>query len=298
MNKKDQPSPGREDSTAVTIRLASPDDVRTWSQGEVTHADFLKDVPDRPHPQGLFSQRIFGPLLDWTCACIVGDGKAKYWGPAAAQPAGTLCPRCHVPIDRALVRRQRMGHIELAAPVVHTWFLRSRPSPLALLLGVKASAMESVADYQAHIVLDPADSGLKKGVILDEGQYRAERDRERQRRGRAGRAFQADTGGRAIQRLLPGAVPSSGSCKTSTWPVWPTWPTSPEPCGPSLIPSSGRTGNAPGRSSWPAGCEWSRPCVRAAIGRSGWCWIVCRCCRRTCARSTGWPAAARAFPVT
>ena len=185
------------DFTAVTIRLASPEDVRSWSKGEVTHAGFLKDAPERPHPLGLFSQRIFGPLLDWTCACLT-DGKARYWGPDAR---GTVCPLCHVPIDRSLVRRQWMGHIELAAPVVHPWFLRGRPSPLALLLGVKASALEQVADCQAHVVFDPADSGLKKGEILSEERYGEERAKERQR---GGRSFTSDTGGRAVKKLLQG----------------------------------------------------------------------------------------------
>src|SRR5262245_5613801 len=128
MIDRDAPSRRINDFSAVSLRLASPQDVRSWSSGEVTHADFLKDPEDRPHSDGLFSQRIFGPLRDWCCGCTTTAGM-KYWGP---EHEGTRCAACSVVVEAALGRRRRMGHIELAVPVAHTWFVRARPSPLAL----------------------------------------------------------------------------------------------------------------------------------------------------------------------
>jgi DNA-directed RNA polymerase subunit beta' len=145
------------DSVSVRIRLASPEDIRGWSSGEVTNADFLKDSPEHPHPDGLFSERIFGPLTD----------------------------------DRA--RRQRLGHIELAVPVVHAWLLHARPSPLALLLGLEGSALRRVADCQDFLVLAAGTSGLKVGSVLSHAQFCDERQRP---------GFEADTGGRALKKLL------------------------------------------------------------------------------------------------
>src|SRR5438067_4968007 len=148
--------------TSVRIRLASPDDIRGWSHGEVTHHDFLKEALDDPHPAGLFSEHIFGPLNDWCCACRLKN-RAKYWGPAAR---GTKCPQCNVCVDSDDVRRRRLGHIELALPVVHPWFLHSRPSPLALLLGLRPGVVEEIANYQAHVIRVPGDTGLAPGVCI------------------------------------------------------------------------------------------------------------------------------------
>src|SRR5438270_4779990 len=176
-------------SDAVSIRLASPEDIRGWSSGEVSHADFLKDPLDEPHRDGLFSERIFGPLFDWCCACRLRE-RPKYWGSDAL---GQLCPTCGVPIDQSHVRRKRMGHIELAVPVVHTWFLKP-VSKIALLLDMKIGDLEAVAASQLHVILDPGDSGRERGAVLDDMEYIELRGQEKK--------FAADTGGRAVLRLL------------------------------------------------------------------------------------------------
>ncbi len=177
-------------SDAVSIRLASPQDIRGWSSGAVTHADFLKDSLGQPNRDGLFSERIFGPLFDWCCACRLRE-RPKYWGREAR---GTVCPTCGVSIDPSSVRRQRMGHIELAVPVVHTWFLRSRPSPLAQLLGLSAAELEAIASSLLHVILAPGESGLQPHELIGDLEYLELRGQEKQ--------FVAGTGGRALLQLL------------------------------------------------------------------------------------------------
>jgi DNA-directed RNA polymerase subunit beta' len=178
------------DLAAVSIRLASPEDIYGWSQGEVTHPDFLKEPLDEPNPQGLFSERIFGPIRDWCCGCRF-QGRPRWWGP---EHRGERCPKCNVTIDQSLVRRRHMGHINLAVPIVHTWFLRSRPSPLALLLDIRARDLEQIASYRVHVVLSRGKCRLKPGQLLDDMEYLELRGQ--------GKEFEADTGGRAIRALL------------------------------------------------------------------------------------------------
>src|SRR4051812_32849929 len=155
------------EADCITIRLASPEDIRGWSSGEVKHADFLKDPLHKPHPDGLFSERIFGPLYDWCCGCRLKE-QPKFHGRDAT---GKLCPICQVTVDQNLVRRRRMGHVELAVPIVHTWFLRGRPSPIALLLDMSGSSLEEVADCQRQIVLDSGDSKLPAHYLIDDAEY-------------------------------------------------------------------------------------------------------------------------------
>src|SRR4051812_22894539 len=173
-------------SDAVSIRLASPEDIRGWSSGEVTHADFLKDSLGEPHRDGLFSERIFGPLFDWCCGCRLKE-RPKYWGPLHQ---GQACPTCGVRIDQSLVRRKRMGHIELAVPVVHTWFLWQIAHLLDMKIGID---LKLVVASQLHIILDPGNSGREHGSLIDDLEYLELRGQEKQ--------FAADTGGRAVLQL-------------------------------------------------------------------------------------------------
>jgi DNA-directed RNA polymerase subunit beta' len=183
-------SAATEGPLAVRIRLASPDGIRGWSSGEVTSANSF-DRTDRPFPSGLFCERIFGPVLDWCCACV-RDGRTKYWGLAFR---GQTCPRCGVTVDDRFARRRRMGHIELAVPVVHPWFGRSRPNLLALLLGMKPAALARVLAYECHVIVDPGETGLRVGRRLNDEQ-------NRRARARHGTSFRVEMGARAVRALL------------------------------------------------------------------------------------------------
>jgi DNA-directed RNA polymerase subunit beta' len=176
------------DCAAVRISLASPEDILRWSCGEVKTAETINYRTLRPEKDGLFCQRIFGPEKDHECAC------GKYRG---LRFKGLTCDRCGVLVAHARVRRKRMGHIELAAPVVHLWFFRNLPSRLALLLGVRAGALERLVYYQNHVVLDPGETPLTPGQILSEGDYHEARQAH-------GKVFRAGTGAEAIEELLRG----------------------------------------------------------------------------------------------
>src|SRR5216110_1523755 len=127
--------------TGVRITLASPDQIRSWSSGEVTEPVTIHFRTWKPEPRGLFSERIFGPVKSWTCAC----GKYK-------REPGFRCKKCGVEVAHRDVRRERMGHIELAAPVAHTWFARRSPNVLALLLDLSARSVGSILAYGSYLV--------------------------------------------------------------------------------------------------------------------------------------------------
>src|SRR5512136_813540 len=151
------------DYSAVTIQLASPNDIRSWSYGEVKTPETINYRTYRPEKDGLFCERIFGPERDWECSC----GKFK-----GIKYKDIICDRCGVKITHSKVRRVRMGHINLAAPVVHIWFFRAMPSRLGNLLGIKTTGLSQVIYFQRYIVIDPADTPLKKNELLTEEQYR------------------------------------------------------------------------------------------------------------------------------
>lgn len=150
-------------SNSVKISLASPDDLRSWSFGEVKLPATLDKRTFLPERDGLFCERIFGPQKDWECAC------GKYRG---VKYQGMICDRCGVKITHSRVRRQRMGHIELAAPVVHIWFFRAHPSRLGSLLGMPTTSLQRCIYYQDYVVLDPKETQLKKLQLLSESEYR------------------------------------------------------------------------------------------------------------------------------
>jgi DNA-directed RNA polymerase subunit beta' len=148
---------------AVNIRLASPEDIRSWSYGEVKKPETVNYRTYRPEKDGLFCERIFGPERNWECFC------GKYKG---IKHKGIVCDRCLVKITHSRERRKRMGHITLAAPVVHIWFFKAMPSRLGTLLGMKTTALERVVYFQDYLVIDSGNTPLSEYQLLSEEEYR------------------------------------------------------------------------------------------------------------------------------
>ncbi|MEK7110628.1 MAG: hypothetical protein AAB867_02135, partial [Patescibacteria group bacterium] len=144
------PDARKDDFTALRIAVASPEDILKWSHGEVLKPETINYRTQRPEKDGLFSARIFGPVRDYECDC----GKYR-----RIRYKGVICDKCGVEVTRAVVRRERMGHIELAAPVAHIWFFKSVPSRLSLLLGVSSQKLERVIYYVDYIVTEVNESG-------------------------------------------------------------------------------------------------------------------------------------------
>src|SRR5579885_2856351 len=174
------------DYGAVRISLASPHDIRSWSFGEVKKPETINYRTYRPEKDGLFCERIFGPEKDWECAC------GKYRG---MKYKGMICDRCGVKVTQSRVRRKRMGHIELAAPVVHIWFFKAIPSRLGSLIDMKTTSLEKIIYFQDYVVIDPGDTPLKEKQLLTEEDFRRAREEY-------GDAFDADMGAEAIKKLL------------------------------------------------------------------------------------------------
>jgi len=174
------------DYGAVKIGLASPYDIRSWSFGEVKKPETINYRTYRPEKDGLFCERIFGPERDWECAC------GKYRG---LKYKGMICDRCGVKVTHSRVRRKRMGHIELAAPVVHIWFFKAMPSRLGTLLDMKTSSLERIIYFQDYVVIDPGDAPLKERQLMTEEDFRKARET-------FGDTFQADMGADAVRKLL------------------------------------------------------------------------------------------------
>ena len=174
---------------SMRIGLASPEKIREWSYGEVKKPETINYRTLKPERDGLFCERIFGPTRDWECHC----GKYK-----RIRYKGIKCDRCGVEVTRAKVRRERMGHIELAAPVSHIWYFKGIPSRMGLLLDMSPRALERVLYFASYIVLDGGATDLKQKDLLTEGQYRLARDTY----GRG--AFKVGMGAEAIQELLRG----------------------------------------------------------------------------------------------
>jgi len=175
-----------QDFDSIMIRLASPEMIRNWSYGEVKKPETINYRTLRPEKDGLFCERIFGTTKEWECYC----GKFK-----SIRYKGVICDRCGVEVTHFKVRRERMGHIELAAPVSHIWYYRSVPSRMGLLLEMSMTALRSVLYYEKYVVIDPADTELKKGQMLSEDEYAEEQERY-------GGGFTAGMGAEAIRTLL------------------------------------------------------------------------------------------------
>ena len=174
------------DFGAVKISLASPNDIRSWSFGEVRKPETINYRTYRAERDGLFCERIFGPERDWECFC------GKYKG---TKHKGMICDRCGVKVTHSRVRRKRMGHINLAAPVVHIWFFKAMPSRLGTLLDMKVSDLEKVVYFQDYIVVDAGPTPLKEKQLLSEEEYRAAREKY-------GAEFDADMGAEAVKKML------------------------------------------------------------------------------------------------
>ncbi len=172
--------------SSIKIGLASPEKIREWSYGEVTKPETINYRTLKPERDGLFCERIFGPMKDWECHC----GKYK-----RVRYKGKVCERCGVEITRAKVRRERMGHIELAAPVSHIWYFKGIPSRLGLVLDISPRYLEKVLYFALYIVTDPGDTPLEKMQILNEKEYEEMRERYED-------DFKAGMGAEAIKELL------------------------------------------------------------------------------------------------
>lgn len=170
----------------MKIGLASPEKIRSWSYGEVKKPETINYRTLKPEKDGLFCERIFGPTKDWECHC----GKYK-----RVRYKGVVCDRCGVEVTRAKVRRERMGHIELAAPVSHIWYFKGIPSRMGLVLDMSPRALEEVIYFASYVVTDPGDTPLEKKQLLSEKEYRAYREKY-------GNSFQASMGAEAIKKLL------------------------------------------------------------------------------------------------
>ena len=171
---------------AIKIGLASPEKIREWSRGEVTKPETINYRTLKPEKDGLFCERIFGPSKDWECHC----GKYK-----KIRYKGVVCDRCGVEVTKASVRRERMGHIELAAPVSHIWYFKGIPSRMGLILDLSPRTLEKVLYFANYIVLDPADSGLQYKQILTEKEYQDARESY-------GNGFRVGMGAESIMELL------------------------------------------------------------------------------------------------
>ncbi|MBP3038137.1 DNA-directed RNA polymerase subunit beta' [Bacillaceae bacterium Marseille-Q3522] len=170
----------------MKIGLASPDKIRSWSFGEVKKPETINYRTLKPEKDGLFCERIFGPTKDWECHC----GKYK-----RVRYKGVVCDRCGVEVTRAKVRRERMGHIELAAPVSHIWYFKGIPSRMGLVLDMSPRALEEIIYFASYVVTESGDTALEKKQLLSEKEYRAYRDKY-------GNKFHASMGAEAIKKLL------------------------------------------------------------------------------------------------
>src|SRR3989338_2769235 len=171
---------------SITIKIASPQVIHSWSKGEIRKAETINYRTLKPEKCGLFCEKIFGPVKDWECNC------GKYKG---IKFKGITCDRCGVTIDRSSVRRERMGHIELACPVTHIWFFKAVPSRLSAILGLGLRELEKVIYYEEYVVIDPQDTHLKKKELLSEEKYQACLEKY-------GASFKAKIGAEAIRDML------------------------------------------------------------------------------------------------
>jgi DNA-directed RNA polymerase subunit beta' len=183
MMEKERKKP--TDIKSMRIQLASPEVVRSWSFGEVTKPETINYRSFKPEKDGLFCERIFGPVKDWECAC----GKYK-----RIRYRGVICDRCGVEVTHSRVRRERLGHIELAVPVAHIWFLKGVPSRIGYMLDMSVRNLERILYYESHVIVDPGNTDLKYKELIDDETYNDLLDK--------GAEFNAMMGGSAIRELL------------------------------------------------------------------------------------------------
>ena len=171
---------------SIRISIASPEMIRSWSHGEVKKPETINYRTFKPERDGLFCAKIFGPTKDYECNC----GKYK-----RMRHRGVVCEKCGVEVIQSKVRRERMGHIDLAAPVAHIWFLRSLPSRIGTLLDMTLKELEKVLYFECYVVTDPGETPLQVKELLTERKYREAREQY-------GDSFKADMGAESIRSLL------------------------------------------------------------------------------------------------
>ena len=174
----------------IQIRIASADEIRSWSYGEVVKPETINYRSFKPEKDGLFCERIFGPVKDWECHC----GKFK-----RIRFRGHVCDRCGVEVTLSKVRRERMGHIELAVPVCHIWFFKTLPSQLGYLVGMSLRDLEKVIYYANYVVVHPGKQDLEYLDLLDEDEYY---DLRVKARDEGDDSFKAEIGAEAVRTLL------------------------------------------------------------------------------------------------
>ncbi len=174
----------------IQIKIASPEEIRSWSHGEVTKPETINYRSFKPERDGLFCERIFGPVKDWECHC----GKFK-----RIRYRGHICDKCGVEVTLSKVRRERMGHIELAVPVAHIWFFKTLPSQMGYLLGMKLRDLERVIYYAAYVVTNPGQQEVEDLQVLDEEEYWTLTEKAREENDTA---FRAEIGAEGVRRLL------------------------------------------------------------------------------------------------
>src|SRR4051794_40058353 len=179
-----------QDFNYIQVKLASPEEIRSWSFGEVTKPETINYRSFKPERDGLFCERIFGPVKDWECHC----GKFK-----RIRFRGHVCDKCGVEVTLSKVRRERMGHIELAVPVAHIWMFKTLPSQMGYLLGMTLRDLEKVIYYATYVVTSPGAQDVKHSQVLDEDEYLAMRDKAREE---GDTEFKADIGPDAVRNLL------------------------------------------------------------------------------------------------
>ena len=172
---------------SIKIGVASPEKIREWSHGEVTKPETINYRTQKPEKDGLFCEKIFGPRKDWECHC----GKYK-----RVRYKGVVCDKCGVEVTRAKVRRERMGHIELASPCTHIWFFRNVPSKIGTLLEMTPKALEQVVYYVSYVILDPKKTEFVYKQVITDREYRDAVEKY------GYGAFEAGMGAEAIKRLL------------------------------------------------------------------------------------------------
>ena len=172
---------------SIRVNIASPEKIREWSHGEVTKSETINYRTHKPETAGLLCERIFGPKKNWECHC----GKYK-----RIRHKGVICDKCGVEVTKSSVRRERMGHIELATPVAHIWFMQSIPSRIGLLLGLNSKQLERVVYYVSYVVIEPGKTGFVKGQVISDAEYREACEKY------GWDSFKAGMGGEAIKELL------------------------------------------------------------------------------------------------
>ncbi len=185
-DRGDRETGGTGSFNSVSISIASPEAIKSWSRGEVKKPETINYRTFKPEKDGLFCERIFGPTKDWECNC----GKYR-----RIKYKGVICDRCGVEVTQSKVRRERMGHIKLASPVSHIWFFKTLPSRMGALLGMGLRSLEKVLYYEEYVVIDPGETGLTRMDLITDEEYRKYREQ-------FGDKFKAKMGAEAIRQLV------------------------------------------------------------------------------------------------